>query len=214
MKRKILYVMMAGLFSVSNLIGCSSTAVEHAAGGAAAGAVSASFVGAMTDLVVDGRVNTYRFARNATAGAIAGGVAGGISGQAKHEAQEKQKQAQQAATAPPAPAADADLAKKIGSENVQGLSNLIQCRHEEAFRIGMRTAQSDKREVMEAGIALQALVDKDRGIMDGADRAVQAFVDRSSELNDVATAKSELNKLHDMLKDERRVQGLSPECSR
>jgi len=172
----------------------------------------------MTDLIVDGKVDTHRMSRAAAAGAVVGGTAGAMSGQAKHEQQEKQKQqeaqaAQEAAQKSAAAGTTVEeLEAQIGPQNVQGLWELVQCRHAEAYRIGMSTAQADKAEVMEAGLILQALVDQDRGNTDGTDRALQAFVDQSSELDDLATARTELDVLHGMLKDERKVHGLAPEC--
>lgn len=202
-----------GFVLTAFLAGCSSTAVEHAAGGAAAGAVSATFVGAMTDLIVDGRINTYRATRAAVGGAVAGGTAGAIAGQAKHEAEEKRKAEQAAREADAGPSAG-DLAKEIGADNVKALSQLVQCRHEEAYRLALMTARQDNRKYQEVGLALQALVDRDRGNSEGEDRAVRAFVERSDELDDMAVAKAELEKLHELLRDERRVQGKNPECAR
>ena len=103
------------------LAGCAQTTVEHAAGGATVGAVSASFVGAVTDLIVDGKVNSYRLSRNMVGGAVAGGVAGGVAGHKKAKAEEaaRAKQEQQV------PSGLAELEQTVGSDNMRSLQNLL-----------------------------------------------------------------------------------------
>jgi len=195
--------------------GCSSTSVEYGAKGAVGGAVSASFVSAMTDLIVDGRVDTYRMSRAAAAGAVVGGTAGAMAGQAQYEQQKEQEVQAEKEAARKSAQADTSvqaLEAEIGKQNVQGIWELVQCNHEEAYRIGLSTARADEKQIMEAGIILQALVDRDRGNTDGMDRALQSFVEQSSEVDDVQTAKAELETLHGMLMDERKVHGLAPAC--
>ncbi len=194
---------------------CGPKSAEYGVKGAAGGAVSASFVGAVTDLIVDGEVNTYRLTRNAVGGAVAGGTAGAIVGHQQDKADTAQDKAAEQAVTSGATATDAEveaLRKKIGPDNVNGLKQLVKCKHEDAYRIGLGTARSDNMNYKEAGLVLQALVDKDRGNMDGANRVLPELVEMSAKLADLSAAQKGLEDLHQILIDERRVQGMNPTC--
>lgn len=197
------------------LSACGPKSAEYGVKGAAGGAVSASFVGAVTDLIVDGEVNSYRLTRNMVGGAVAGGTAGAIVGHQQDKADTAQDKAAEQAVAAGATATDAEteaLKKKIGPDNVRGLKQLLLCKHEEAYRIGLSTARSDNPNYKETGLVLQALVDKDRGNMDGANRVLPAIVEMNDKLDDLSAAQKGLEDLHQMLVDERSVQGMSPTC--
>ena len=197
--------------------GCTATTTEYAAKGAAAGAVSASLVGAMTDLIVDGRVNTYRLSRNMVGGAIAGGIAGGIAG-SQQEAAAREKAGARKTEQTSVPATDKSeaeieaLAKQIGPDNLNALKALVQCRHEDAFRTALQTSGSDNTDFREAGLIIQALVDRDRGNTAGVDRILPEVIAMNDELGDMATAQLGLEDIYNVLQDERKVQGLDVTC--
>ncbi len=207
------------IFLVSFLLlaGCTATTAEYAAKGAAAGAVSASFIGAMTDLIVDGRVNTYRLSRNMVGGAIAGGIAGGVAGsQAEKTAVEKANAREMEKTLILETEESDDeaesLEKSIGPDNVNALKSLVQCRHEDAFRKALQTARSENPEYREAGLIVQALVDRDRGNTAGVDRVLPEVISMNDELEDMTSARQGLDSIYIILQDERRIQGLDVAC--
>ena len=194
---------------------CGPKSAEYGVKGAAGGAVSASFVGAMTDLIVDGEVNTYRLTRNAVGGAVAGGTAGAIVGHQQDKADTAQDKAAEQAVASGATATDAEVAalkKKIGPDNVNGLKQLVQCNHEAAYRSGMTAARSDNPDFKEAGLVVQALVDRDRGNMEGANRVLPEIVEMNDKLADLTAAQKGLEDLHQMVVDERKINGAKPAC--
>jgi len=185
--------------------GCTTNTVTGAAEGATVGAVSASFVGALTDLVVDGRVNTYRLQRNLVGGAIAGGAAGAFAGSAKDRAV-----AQREPTRPQAasPDADAELISQIGKDNYEALVDLLNSRHETAYRKTLISAKSDNKPYRLSALAIQALIDRDRNDEAGMVASLQQFVAEDDEIKDFDEAKGELEVLHQELLDERRIRGI------
>ncbi len=199
------------------LAGCTATTAEYAAKGAAAGAVSASFIGAMTDLIVDGRVNTYRLSRNMVGGAIAGGIAGGVAGSQAEEAAVEKATAREMERTPILETEESadeaeSLEKSIGRENVNALKALVQCRHEDAFRKALQTSRSENPEYREAGLIVQALVDRDRGNSAGVDRVLSEVIAMNDKLEDITSARQGLDDIYIILQDERRIQGLDVAC--
>jgi len=190
------YIFCAAALMLS--MGCSSNMFKTGVGGAASGAMGASFVGAMTDLILDGKVNTDRLARNATSGAIAGGMAGAAVGHnqdVKEEAAARKK-------------AQADFKAKIGSDNYSALDNLINCRHATAYRKATEASKSRNKEVQEAAYVIQALVDTDRGNKEQADAALKQFISVNDKTSK-SDAKKGLKELMKVLKEERKSQGIS-----
>ena len=207
---------ITAILMVLTMTACGPKSAEYGVKGAAGGAVSASFVGAMTDLIVDGEVITYRLARNAVGGAVAGGTAGAVVGHQQDKADAEQEKAAEQAVASGSAATDAELAalkKKIGPDNVKGLQQLMLCQHEEAYRTGLGTARSDNPDYKETGLVLQAMVDRDRGNMDGVNQILPEIVKMNDKLADLAAAQKGLEDLHQMLVDERKIQGKSPTCN-
>ena len=187
--------------------GCSSNMVSKGVGGAAAGAVSGSMLGAVTDLIVDGEVNTYRLKRNMVSGAIAGGTAGAAVGH-------KQDKAEEAAKAPPkAPAgsaSDKELIEKIGEDNYRALEHLVHYQYEEAYRSALKASESKNSVHRDTGLAMQALIDLDRGNRDGMNDSIDAFLEVSDTVADRDAAEKGLNELQKELKQERKIQGIRP----
>lgn len=195
------------------MAGCTATTAEYAAKGAAAGAVSASLVGAMTDLIVDSRVITYRLSRNMVGGAIAGGIVGSQQEVAAREKAGTRKTEQTSVPATDKSEAEIEaLAKQIGPDNLNALKALVQCRHEDAFRTALQTSGSDNTDYREAGLIIQALVDRDRGNTAGVDRILPEVIAMNDELGDMATAQLGLEDIYNVLQDERKVQGLDVTC--
>lgn len=202
------------LFLLVILGGCSATSAEYGAKGAAAGAVSASFVGAVTDLIIDGKVDSSRLERNLVGGAVAGGTAGAVAGYKKDKAAEQKNKT---TTAQPVKVADSNaeneaLEQKIGQQNVAGLNALVACQHEAAYRIAIQTAGSENADHSLAGLILQAMVDNDRRNTEGVARLLPKIVETSDKVNDLSAAQNGLEKLQQKLTDERQIQGLSPVC--
>lgn len=192
-----------GLF----FLGCSGKTAEYSAKGAAMGAVSASLVGAVTDLIIDGRVNTHRLERNIVGGAVAGGIAGGVAGHSKDKAEKQQNES----SAPPSDDY-AKLEKEIGPRNIAGLERLINCSHKEAFAVGLETEKSDKPAYSEAGLILQILVDHDRNNQERVASGITRLLQVNDKIGDKETAMKELEALSSALKDERKIHGRNPDC--
>lgn len=197
---------LAGAIAANLLVGCGANTTQGAAEGAAVGAVSAGMLGALTDLIVDGEVNTYRLSRNVTAGALAGGAAGAVDGYAKDQ-QAEPTQAKQ--NTPPAPAKPA---LEFGPDVEGSVTALIACQHDDAYRSALRAEQASQQSYQEAGVAMQALIDYDRDNTEGVDRAVSKYVKLSSSMSDVDQAKTQLEALHKELQQERQIAGTAPNC--
>jgi hypothetical protein len=163
-------------------------------------------LGAVTDLIVDGRVNTYRLERNLVGGAVAGGVAGAAAGHQQDVRAEQQRRAQAAAAADREP--DRELVAKIGKDNYAALGALLNYRHEEAYRRALKATRSKNRAYQESGYVIQALVDKDRGHADGVQEAVTQFLDLNDTVKGEQEARKGLDDLYQLLEDERKVKGI------
>ncbi|MBY6196265.1 hypothetical protein [Vibrio hangzhouensis] len=196
---------LAVTIASSMLIGCGANTTQRAAEGAAMGAVSAGMLGALTDLIVDGEVNTYRLSRNVTAGALAGGAAGAIDGYSKDQQQEAQQKQSQSAPAKPA--------LEFGPEVETSLNALISCQHDDAYRAALAAEGASQESYREAGIVMQALIDFDRNNTGGVERAIDKFVKLNTSVNDPQQAKVQLESLHKELQQERQIAGLAPNCS-
>lgn len=184
-------------------VGCSQKSVEHGASGAVAGAIGAGLVGALTDLIVDGRVDPYRLKRNIVAGALVGGTAGVIVGDNEHKKNKKQT-----------PDIDKHeiLKNKIGANNYTGLKYLILCKHNEAYRITLEHSKSSKLDYKLYAYVLQALIDKDRNNIAGMTNSLKNFIAVDKEISSMDIAKTELDKLYLKLQDERRILGQDISC--
>ncbi len=186
--------------------GCSTNMVNKGAGGAAAGALSASFIGAATDLILDGKVNTDRLARNAVGGAIGGGMAGtavGYQQDVKAEQQVAQKAAQTTAEAK-----GVELQKTIGKSNYSALVALLNKQHSDAYRYTLESTSSKKSDVKAAAYGIQALIDMDRGNADGVTEALTSFIGLEDQTDDLPTARKDLDLLYKELQQERKIQGI------
>ena len=203
-------IVALSLLAASLLTGCTSNTAEGAASGALVGAGSAMFVGALTDLIVDGHVNPYRLERNAVAGAIVGGAAGAAQGHAKDKSE--RDRATMKTVAAEQMRDEQELIAEIGADNFRGLEALVTCQHKDAYRLALKAIESDKPQFKEAGYVVQALVDKDRGNDHGADRSLSEFLAITDLELDQETAKKELDVLMGELLVERRVQGIAPQC--
>lgn len=197
---KARYVVYTVGLAMTMLVATGCSSVKMGAGGAAAGAASAGFLGAVTDLIVDGSVNTDRLERNLVSGALAGGTAGAVAGARKDQ--------QQAAAKPPKPTEpDQEMIKKIGNKNHDALVSLINYRHEDAYRMAVKGGDTKNQEHQEASYAIRALIDKDRGNADGMADALNSFVELDGDVGQ-ADAQKGLNDLHQGLEDERKAQGV------
>ena len=201
MKKILLFIntVLSCLLIALATTSCSTNMFNNAAGGAATGAVSASFVGGVTDLILYGKVNTDRLARNMVGGAVGGATAGAIVGA-------KQDQA-----TPQAPAeqqeADTNWSKEMGKENYAALNDLLNYNYKDAYRKTLKTTKSTNEEQKEAGYAIQALIDKDRGNTEGMNAAIDTFLELNSDFDRVQTEEA-LTQLTSDLNDERSVQGI------
>ena len=202
------YVMLAWVAPIFFFLhSCTQNTATGAAKGAATGAVSGSLLGAVTDLIVDGEVDTYRLQRSMVSGALAGGTAGAVAGHNKDK-----REAAHPKKAKPSKEEKAEtdkLAKKIGKTNVAALEDLVYKRHEDAFRKTMKSAKSSDANEANAAIAIQAMIDSDRGNEEGVDRALKQLVEQSDDLEDLEQARTELKKLNQAVLDERQIAGIN-----
>ncbi|MFA0086710.1 hypothetical protein [Vibrio sp. 10N.261.51.F12] len=187
------------------LYGCGANTTQGAAEGAAVGAVSAGMLGALTDLIVDGEVDTYRLSRNVTAGALAGGTAGAVDGYSKDQ-QEEAKQAAQTVK-PAKPTLD------FGPDVDASVNALVSCQYDAAFRSAIAAEKASQQSYQEAGVAMQALIDYDRNNASGVDVAVNKFVQISSSVDNAGDAKTQLASLHQELLQERQIAGKPAKCN-
>ena len=195
-------MVLAGLLGA----GCSSNMFAKGAGGAAAGAASSALLGAVTDLIVDGSVNTHRLERNLVSGALAGGAAGVAVG--AHQDQMARAQ-QQAATPPkPPPQPERKIIDQVGQDNYEALVDLVHYRHEDAYRKAVDAGRSKKATYRQASYVVRALVDKDRGNADGVEDALYSFMQLNDEVDSEAQAMKGLEDLYRELEEERKVQGV------
>jgi hypothetical protein len=199
---KTISTLVLALMMALTITGCTSNMFGKGAGGAAAGAFSASFIGAATDLILDGKINPDRLARNAVGGAIGGGMAGAAVGH-QQDVQASQKAAQATAKQQ-----GLELQKTIGKDNYNALIALVNKQHADAYRDTMAATDSKHRDVKAAAYAIQALIDLDRGNADGVSEALTAFIAIDDEVNDLPAARQGLNQLHKQLQQERKVQGI------
>ena len=200
-------------FIISMIIintGCSTNMFRKGAGGAVVGAASASFVGGMTDLILDGKINTSTMARNATSGAIAGGMAGAAYGHQQDKQQDKQQKvaASDKTSVTENSNTDKQLKKRIGSNNFDALVDLAYKRHESAYKKTLKSVKSKNKDYQEAGYIIQALIDKDRNNAKGVEESLNKFVELNKEKGDIKEAQKGLNKLYGELLNIRKVKGI------
>jgi hypothetical protein len=211
--------------------GCSTNVMSKSVGGAAAGAASAGLLGAVTDLIVDGRVNTYRLERNLVSGAIAGGVAGAAVGHQQDVAQARRVETETAVRAGTAPQPvvmaetvkaqtvaearrpDRELVDQIGKDNYQALTELLYYRHEDAYRQTLNSVKSSNQEHREAGYVIQAMIDDDRGNPAGVEQAVARFLEINETVGGAKEVQEGLEALGEALDEERKVKGIAKPTS-
>lgn len=194
-------VMLAGLILIN--AGC----LTEMLGGAAGGALSASFVGATTDLILHGKVNTDTLARNATSGAIAGGMAGGTYGHQKNKAEKAKNKLAQAPSKADEEATKL-LTNKIGKDNVKALEDLMYSNYEDAYKKTLKSVNSKNQDYQETGYIVQALIDTDRKNPKGVDAALTEFVAINDKVDNLKDAKKALNDLYKQLLNMRKIKGI------
>lgn len=178
--------------------GCTTNMKQKAAGGAAAGAVSAAFVGGVTDLLLHGEISVDSLAENMVSGAVGGAAAGAAVAhkQDKKAAQDSAKK-------------DAEkLADKIGETNYDAFNDLLNYKYAESYEKTLKVVKSGSKEEQEVAYVIQALIDKDRGNDEGSKESLDEFVKLRGKSQNKADAESALKKLHDNLKEQRKIQGI------
>ena len=198
---------IASIVVITGIVLMNSGCITEMLGGAAGGALSASFVGATTDLILHGEVNTDTLARNATSGAIAGGMAGGAYGHQKNKAEQKQNK-----PAPTVSKADEEatklLTEKIGKDNIKALEALLYSNYEDAYKKTLKSIKSKNDNYRDAGYAIQALIDTDRKNKKGVEESLNKFVEFNDKVDNIKDAQKGLDKLYDNFLDMRKVKGL------
>lgn len=192
---------------LTGLIIISSGCITEMLSGATGGALSSSFVGATTDLILHGEVNTDTLARNATSGAIAGGMAGGAYGHKKDKADKKSKQ-----KAPEPSKADIEatklLTEKIGKINMDALDKLLYSNYEEAYKKTLKSVKSSNKNYSEAGYVIQALIDTDRKNQKSVDESLNNFIASNGKIDNLKDAQKGLKSIYKQLENMRKVKGL------
>ena len=178
--------------------GCTTNMRQKATGGAAAGAVSAAFVGGVTDLLLHGEVDGDRLARNLVGGAVGGATAGATIAhkQDKNAAREEAKKN------------GTELAEKIGKQNYDALNNLLNYDYTKAYSTTMKVVKSGSQKEKETAYVIQALIDKDRGNTEGAQEAIAEFIKLRGKDQTKSKTEKALNDLHNNLKEQRKIQGI------
>ncbi|MEA1916692.1 MAG: hypothetical protein U9N42_04075 [Campylobacterota bacterium] len=188
------------------LTGCSAHSAKTGASGAAMGAAGASVVGALTDLILTGSVNPSTLARNAVSGGIAGGAAGTYYGYSQEKDAKKAKNSKEALS-------NEKLKKEIGSNNMQALQKLFECKHKEAYSITLNSTSSSNMDYKLSGVAIQALIDKDRGNGSGVERSIEKYMSLDNKIKTKEQANQELDALYKKVIQEREVEGLALKCT-
>jgi hypothetical protein len=194
--KKIMGVAVAVI--VVSGFGCTTNMKQKAAGGAAAGAVSAAFVGGVTDLILHGEISGDTLTRNLVGGAVGGATAGAAIAhkQDKKAAQDTAKK-------------DAEkLADKIGRSNYDAFNDLLNYKYTESYAKTIKTAKSGSKNEKEVAYVIQALIDQDRGNIKGSQESLAEFVKLRGGSQSKAGAEKALNKLHDNLNEQRKIQGI------
>jgi len=193
------YLIGSILIIVLTFSACSKKSVEYGTKGALAGGVGSAFVGALTDIVLDGKINSSTLTRNLVSGSIAGATTGAIVG-SKSKKETKKVESK--------PKEELMYKEKIGSENYTALKYLVECKYNESYRTTIKTENSSNKDYKLAAYAIQALNDKDRKNDIGVSQAISKFISLSDKIKTTDTAKIELDKLYSRLLNERRVRGI------
>jgi hypothetical protein len=183
-------------------IACSQQTMQRTGQGAATGAVVGAVGGLVSGLVFGGNA-AEAAARGAVYGASTGAAAGAISGAA---AESNQKKAQQAAELE-------ELKKRLGDDAFQGLSALVECKHEVALGYGRTAAGSDNPDFALAGLWLQVLAYADSGQNDQAQGLFPDLIDKDGEITSDSQAEAATKDAIQKLKAIRKEHKLPSECS-
>ena len=140
------WMVLAIVFALATLPGCSKQTVQRAGQGAATGAVVGAVGGMVSAMVFGGDVGDAA-ARGAVWGGSTGAAAGAMSGVM---ADSNQKKAEQAAELE-------KLRKQLGDDAFNGLAALAECKHEVAQGYGSTSAKSGNPDYALAGLWLQVL---------------------------------------------------------
>jgi len=178
--------------------GCTTNMKQKAAGGAATGAISAAFVGGVTDLILHGEISGDTLTRNLVGGAVGGATAGAAI------AHKEDKTAAQNA----AKKDSEKLADKIGVKNYDALNDLLNYKHAESYAKTLKVVKSGSKDEKEIAYVIQALIDKDRGNEEGMQEAVAEFIKLRGDTQNKADAEKALKQLHANLKEQRKIQGI------
>jgi len=194
--KKIMGIAVAVMIVTS--FGCTTNMKQKAAGGAAAGAVSAAFVGGVTDLILHGEISGDTLSRNLVGGAVGGATAGAAIAH-----KQDKKAAQDAAKK------DADkLADKIGEKNYDAFNDLLNYKYAESYAKTLKVIKTGSKDEKEVAYVIQALVDKDRGNAEGSQESLAEFIKLRGKSQSKADAEKALNQLHENLKEQRKIQGI------
>lgn len=205
-----LAIAAAGLALLLNASCASSGAAEGATRGAFQGAVSSGIVAA----VFGGDVG-----KSMQYGAVGGAVTGGMAG-AANESRQRQHE-QQRATAQKNAELEREnralrlreeLIAKIGMQNTEAISELIQCQHEQALVHVRRASTSDDRNERLASLWIEATVALDRRDLAAASAVYPTLVAQDEEVSSVDEAQATAMDLLAKLEDTRAEFGLPRRC--
>ena len=185
--------------------GCSQQSLQGAGRGAVTGAAVGAVGGMVSAMVFGGDVGEAA-ARGAVWGGSTGAAAGAISGAAADSNQKKAQQAQQAQELE-------KLRKQLGDDTFQGLTALVDCKHDIAQGYGRTAAQSDNPDYALAGLWVQVLAYADNR-QEGQARALfPDLVAKDSKLTSESQAESDMQEAVQELKKIRQEYDLPPDCS-
>ena len=175
--------------------------MEQAGQGAVTGAAVGAVGGMVTALVFGGNVGEAA-ARGAVYGGSTGATAGAISGAVTDS---NEKKAQQAARLEA-------LRNKLGDEAYQGLSALVECKHEISQGYGRTAAASDNPDHALAGLWLQVLAYADRGQTDQARNLFGQLMAKDGDITSESQAERKMEAALEKLMQIRKEYNLPVEC--
>jgi len=186
------------------LSACTANQQQGASRGAGVGALAGAAGSMMTALVFGGNVGEAA-ARGAVFGASAGAVTGAVAGNSKDSKEAQQRRAEQEKQLQL-------LRKEIGDDAFEGVTALVQCKHEVAMAYGRTAEKSGKANYERAGLWLQALTLEDMGQETALQDLAPQIISADSRINSTETAIERLESYKESLRQIRAEFDLPERC--
>ena len=180
---KMLYSSFLLVFAGA-LAGCGTFATQGAVQGAGTGALAGAVGAAATALVFGGDVGEAS-ARGMVYGGATGAVAGGVSGAQtdKRVAAEQQAELERKVQ---------EFRNEIGDDAFNGFVALAECKYEIALANAREAQKSSKSDFALAGFWVEALTEAERDGAGSAGSAVDAIVEKDSDVSSPEDARARI----------------------